>query len=410
MVAAAAALGLTVGLSGCGEGTGAGRTALTVVATNYGDSKHKNSQGYWDRVSLAFRTEYPDIDVNVEVYSAGTVQQKVAELVKQGRAPDIVQTDSFAEYAADDLLYSADELLSIPVQASFVPSLAQAGRVGADQYGLPFTASTRLLFYNKDLFTQAELEPPTTLNELVAAARVLKAQGVTYPIAVPLGPEEAEAETLMWLLSGEGGYTGISNNYDIESNANTATLKWLKSNLVGEGLTGPVAPGKLNRSAALQAFVEGEAGMVNAPLSLIRQIGDSSLAVPYGTVPLPSRTGRKVPAMGTADWVIAFKQGGHREEIGEFLDFLYDDKYVTEQASLYQLLPVTVSAADAMRADKKQRALWDGLDTLRNLQLYPLSETNWSKVAAAVRARIGEAVTPKGDPEAVLASIAEAAK
>lgn len=58
------------------------------------------------------------------------------------------------------MLYRADELLSISAQGSFVPSLAQAGQVRRVQYGLPFTASTRLLYYNKDLFSRAGLKPP----------------------------------------------------------------------------------------------------------------------------------------------------------------------------------------------------------------------------------------------------------
>lgn len=141
--------------------------------------------------------------------------------------------------------------------------------------------------------------------------------------------------------------------------------------LVAEGLTGPTLPGKLNRGAALQAFMDGKAAMVNAPLSLMRQIEDSTLSVPYGTVALPSRTGRTVPTMGTADWTIAFRSAGHREATGKFLDFLYGDKYVTQQAAEYQLLPVTTAASAAMRQDKQYSKLWNGLDALGNMELYP---------------------------------------
>lgn len=410
MMSTTAALALTVAVSGCGAETGSGSdtTTLTVVATNYGDSVHKNSIGYWDRVGLAFQAAHPDIRVETKVYPADQVAAKVAALVEQGRAPDVVQTDSYAEYAAQGRLYRADELLSIPVQGSFVQSLADAGQVRRVQYGLPFTASTRLLYYNKDLFTAAGLTPPTTWQELVVDARALKAQEVKYPIAVPLGPEEAEAETLMWLLAGGGGYTDNTGSYSLTSEENVSTLRWLRSSLVAEGLTGPTPPGELNRDDALQAFLDGKAAMVNAPLSLMRQIEDSTQNVSYGTVPLPSSTGRTVPTMGTTDWTIAFRQAGHREETGEFLDFLYSDKYVIQQAAEYQLLPVTVPASTAMRQDKQYRKLWNGLDTLDNMDLYPLSETSWSKVVSAIRDRIGRAVTPGGDPASVLSSIATA--
>ncbi len=82
-------------------------TTLTVVATNYGDSVHKNSIGFWDRVGLAFQAAHPDIRVETKVYPADEVDAKVAALVQQGRAPDVVQTDSYAEYAAKGMLYRA---------------------------------------------------------------------------------------------------------------------------------------------------------------------------------------------------------------------------------------------------------------------------------------------------------------
>ncbi|MFG2311269.1 extracellular solute-binding protein [Streptomyces sp. NPDC048566] len=413
MVAMAAALGLSAGAAGCGGGqdaADAGTTTLKIVATNYGDSVHKNSQGYWDRVGLAFQAAHPGVRVVTTVYPADTVDAKVAALVKRGEAPDIVQGGNFAQYAAAGELYSADEVLSIPVQAGFVRSLADAGKVNGTPYGMPFTASTRLLYYNKDLFRRAGLDAPATWQELAADARALKAQGVKYPIALPFGPEEAEAETLGWLLAGAGGYTDNGGKYDLVSEANVSALGWLRTNLVEAGLTGPVAPGRLNRSAALKAFVDGEAGMVNAPLSLMRQIADSSQNVPYGTVALPGSSGRTTPTMGTADWVVAFKKGGHRTETGAFLDFLYGDKYVREQAAEYQLLPVTVSVSAGMRADDAYRPLWHGLDALDGMSLYPLAETNWSRVAAEIRSRIGAAVAPGGDPEAVLTEIAKTAR
>lgn len=117
VMAVIAALGLTAGVGGCGAGSGtkdAKTTTLTVVATNYGDSVHKNSQGYWDRVGLAFQAAHPGVRVVTTVYPADTVDAKVAALVKRGKAPDVVQTGSFAEYAAAGQLYSAEELLSIP--------------------------------------------------------------------------------------------------------------------------------------------------------------------------------------------------------------------------------------------------------------------------------------------------------
>jgi multiple sugar transport system substrate-binding protein len=146
-------------------------------------------------------------------------------MVDRGDAPDLAQIGAYADHAAAGDLYRVSDLLSIPVQADFVPELSRAGEVNRVQYGMPFAASTRLLFYNKKLFVKAGISrPPTTWNQLAADARALKSAGVTTPYALPLGPEEAQAETPQWLLSGGGGYTDSIGNYDLDSVENVATF------------------------------------------------------------------------------------------------------------------------------------------------------------------------------------------
>ena len=71
---------------------------------------------------------------------------------------------------------------------------------------------------------------------------------------------------------------------------------------------------------------------------------------------------------------------------------------------------IHASVIDGMRAGKDHRPLWSGLDTLQNLRLYPVGETDWSEVAAAIRKRVGGAVAPNGNPRKVLESIADVAE
>ena len=48
----------------------------------------------------------------------------------------------------------------------------------------------------------------------------------------------------------------------------------------------------------------------------------------FGMVPLPGRDGPSQDSLGVADWMMAFKQNGHGEQIGDFLDFVYSEKNV----------------------------------------------------------------------------------
>ncbi|MFD3547975.1 extracellular solute-binding protein [Streptomyces sp. NPDC058655] len=421
LAASGAALCLTAAvLTGCGALgglTGDNEVTLRVVAADYGDNPQNSSAAYWKDLGAAFTKDHPGINVEVSVYSWSEVDAKVAEMVKAGKAPDIAQIGAYADYAADGKLYTADELLSVKTEADFLDPLAEAGKVKRIQYGLPFVASTRLLFYNEKLLADAGVVPkdgrtawnPKSWSELEAAAKKLKGAGVPTPFALPLGREEAQAETMMWMLAGGGGYTDNEENYSIDSAENVKTLEFLRDKLVGQGLTGPVEPAKLDRQAAFDAFARGEVGMLNGHPTLLKQAGDKG--VKYGMVPLPAADGTDHPAMGVADWVMAFKNG-HRKESGKFLDFLYEAKNVTAFTDKYDLLPVTTSGYRAAEAGAggSSPQLKTFLAALPSSRLYPVGKKSWAGVSEEIKQNIGKSVQPGGQPSKVLEEIAAAAR
>lgn len=409
LTAAVAALSLAATLAGCGGVGDSGDVTLKLVAADYGNNDSNTSQKYWDDLARSFEKSHPGITIDVDVMSWKDVDREVAEMVKNGQAPDLAQIGAYADYAAEDRLYKADDLLSIRTQANFLPLLSRAGEVDRVQYGMPFAASTRLLFYNKDLFAKAGATPPKDWKGIREAAEKLKAQGVTYPFALPLGSEESQAETMMWFLSGGGGYRDTADiSYEINSTANVSTFKWLKSELVDPGLTGPGTPGELDRQEAFDAFARGDVGMLNGHPTLMETAEKAGVDV--GKIPLPGTDGEARATMGVADWMMAFKQNGHREEIGTFLDYVYEDKNVLAFSDKYDILPVTVTAGTAMQGDPKHKDLWPFLAELPTSELYPVGQTSWAKVSESIKKNIGKAVEPGGDPEAVLAGIAQDAK
>lgn len=406
--AAVAALGMLATLTACGSG-GSGDVTLKLVAADYGSSGSNTSKTYWDNVARAFEKSHPGVTVDVRVLSWKDVDREVAEMVARDEAPDLAQIGAYADYAKADKLYDVDSLLSVPTQANFLPLLSQAGEMNRVQYGMPFAASTRLLFFNEELFDKAGVEPPRTWAELKKAAQALKAEGVKYPFALPLGSEEAQAETMQWLLSGGGGYRDAGgSSYEIDSAANVRTFQWLKDELVTPGLTGPVAPGKLDRQQAFDAFARGEVGMLNGHPTLMETAEKAGVKV--GKVPLPGIEGKAKATMGVADWMMAFKQNGHRKEAGAFLDFVYQDKNVLDFSDRYDILPVTVTASSAMAEDRKHADLKEFLAALPSSELYPVGETSWAKVSESVKKNIGKAVAPDTDPESVLQQIAQDAR
>ncbi|MFI6694843.1 extracellular solute-binding protein [Streptomyces sp. NPDC050433] len=399
-----AALGMTLALSGCGSSGGSGDVTLKVVAADYGNSAANSSEKYWNGLAKEFEANNPGIKVDVDVRSWKTVDADVATMVREGEAPDIAQIGAYADYVKKQELYSADELLSVPTQANFLSRFADAGKVDQTQYGMPFVASTRLLFYNKGLFAAAGLSAPENWADIKSDAQALKDQDVPTPFALPLGAEEAQAETMMWMLSGGGGYTDpVDGSYAVESDANTTTFEWLQKELVGKGLTGPVPPGELDRADAFKAFTSGKVGMLNGHPTMMQEAEKAGIEL--GMVPLPGINGKSKATMGVADWIMAFKQPGHREQAGKFLDFTFEDENVMDFVGQYDLLPVTYSASETMVADEEHKELRQFLEALPTAELYPFGKTSWAGVSDDIKKNIGKTVQPGAVPSEILARI-----
>ncbi|WP_306325983.1 extracellular solute-binding protein [Streptomyces venezuelae] len=407
LTAAAAALVLCASPTGCANPSG--KVTLRLVAADYevAAGRSDGTERYWAELVRAYESAHPGVDVEVEIVSWDRIDRQVADMVKAGKAPDMAQIASYAEFAEQGVLYRVDDLLSIPVEANFLPSLAEEGRYRGTQYGMPFTSSTRLLFYNEKAFVQAGIDkPPTTWAELKYAAEKLKSRtGIEYPVAVPLGPEEAQIEAMAWMLGGGGGYTGLNDSYEIDSQKNIDSLNWVKENLVKTGLTGPVPPGRLNRKDAYEAFVRGEVGMVNGHPSLLQPARAAGIRI--GKVPMPGKDGESHSAPAVVDWIMAFKNDGHREEIGSFLDFLFSDENVREFAARNNLLPVTVSVTQQMEEDRRHQDLREFLRELPTSVLPPVGKTSWAAVGDSTKRTIGSAMTDEGSPAEALRRIAD---
>ncbi|MFD7625771.1 extracellular solute-binding protein [Streptomyces sp. NPDC059851] len=418
LAATGAALSLAAAaLTGCGSVTGDNEVTLRVVAADYGDNPQNSSESWWKDLAAGFEKDHPEVKVEVSVYNWSEVDAKVAAMVKAGKAPDIAQIGAYADYAAAGKLYTAEELLSVKTEADFLAPLADAGKIRRTQYGMPFVSSTRLLFYNEKLFADAGIVPkdskgawqPKSWADLEAAAKKLKGAGVATPFALPLGREEAQAETMQWLLAGGGGYTDNEEAYAIDAQANVKTFEFLRDKLVGQGLTGPTEPGKTDRQTAFDAFARGEVGMLNGHPTLMKQAG--AKGVKFGMVPLPTADGTDQPTMGVADWVMAFKNG-HRAQTGKFLDYLYESKNQTAFTKKYDLLPVTTSGYRAMEASTggSSAQMKTFLTALPNSRLYPVGKKSWAGVSENIKQNIGRAVQPNGDPKRVLEDIASQAR
>ncbi len=402
-LAATAALALAAcgSSSGSSGGTsGSGTTTLKLVVADYGTGPSNASAKYWDGIVTAFEKVHPDIKVNVTSIAWTNFDQEVQTMIQNKQYPDITEGDYFSNYAQDGLLYSASDVLSNP--GNLLPAFKAQGTYNGVQYGMPFTTSSRTLFYNKKLFTQAGIAsaPQTWADVEADAAKITKLGDVGF--GLPLGSEEAQAESLLWMLGDGGGYQ-TAGKYTINSAPNVAAFTFLKG-LVAAGDTEP-NPGTVNRTPLWQEFAQGKVGMINGSPALIPiiQSGGVLQAADWTSVPIAGKTGPLTTTLGVCDNVAAFKPNGHEAQIKEFLDFAYQDKYQLQFDKEYDLLPATTTAAKALSSDPVFAPF---LTALPNSVQYP-SDTAWANVKAKVQQTIGLAVT--GSPSTELSQLQQIA-
>jgi multiple sugar transport system substrate-binding protein len=396
-----------LGLAACGSsggGSGSSKNTLSLVAADYGTGPANSSTKYWQGIADDFHKANPNITVKVKTVNWNDFDNQIQTAVQNHQQPDITEGDYFANYAQEGLLYKASDVMTNP--GNLVPVFANLGSYKGTQYGIPFTTSSRTLFYNKKLFTQAGItSAPQTWDDVKADALKIKALG-KVGFGLPLGSEEAQAESLLWMLGNGGNFKDKSGNWTINSAQNVETFNFLKD-LVKSGATEP-NPGNKNRTDLWKQFAQGGMGMINGSPALIPiiQAGKVLSTSDWTSVPIAGKTGPLSSTLGVCDFVAAFKNGGTAKQaaIKKFLDFAFQDKYQVQFDKEYSLLPATTSAVNSLTSDATFAPF---LKALPNAVQYP-SDTAWAAVKTQVQQTIGTALT--GNPTQVLGNIQSTAK
>ncbi|MEM7717677.1 MAG: extracellular solute-binding protein [Pseudomonadota bacterium] len=123
-----------------------------------------------------FQAENPDITVTMTHFPYADYRTKVAAAIPAGEGPDVVQLfyGWLNDYVAADLIQPlpSDAFPASEIDANFFP-MVQAMKDGDNYWALPTAVRSLALFYNERLLEEAGVEPPTTLDEMVAAARAM---------------------------------------------------------------------------------------------------------------------------------------------------------------------------------------------------------------------------------------------
>ncbi|RIK44223.1 MAG: hypothetical protein DCC55_03265 [Chloroflexi bacterium] len=167
-----------------------------------------------DAMFEALKEAYPDITVmeNPSPGGGGVNQRVVLQSrIASGDYPDTFQTLGGAElknYVDSGVLEQLDELWAELNYAEVIPGpLAKAVSVDGHPYVVPLNMHIQnILYYNKPLFEELGIEPPTTFDELMAAAETIReARPEMVPLALGSREKWGDAFVFDSILLEEGG-------------------------------------------------------------------------------------------------------------------------------------------------------------------------------------------------------------
>ncbi|MGJ5082003.1 sn-glycerol-3-phosphate ABC transporter substrate-binding protein UgpB [Bradyrhizobium sp. HKCCYLS3013] len=318
-----------------------------------------------DRLAADFNASQADYRIVPSYKGSYTETVTAAIFAFRSRSqPAIVQVNEIATAtmtAAKGAIYPVYELMR-DEQESFSPSAYLPAIAGtyADADGnmlsFPFNASTPILYYNKDQFRAAGLDPgaaPKTWPELGKAARRLRDNGVAcgFTTSWPawINVENFSAFHNLPIATRANGFAGLDavltfNNPQVIRHI-AQLAEWQKSKVFDYGGRG---------QAAEPRFQKGECGIFIGSSATRADIkANSKFEVGYGMMPYwPDIAGAPQNSIigGATLWVLRDRPAAEYKGVAKFFAYLSrpDVQAAWHQNTGY--LPITQAAFDLTRA------------------------------------------------------------
>ncbi|WP_026987458.1 ABC transporter substrate-binding protein [Fodinicurvata fenggangensis] len=270
-----------------------------------------------DGMIAGFEEENPDISVNA-IYAGNYDDTRVRAIsaLESGEPAQLSVMFSIDVYELleQDLIVPFDDLVETEEEKewldSFYPALMSNGTVDDKVWGVPFQRSTIVLYYNKDMFEEAGLDPedpPETWDEMVEAGKALRGEdrwGVMVPsTGYPYWMFQAFAIQNGIELMNENG----TEVYFDSPEAIEALAYW--RDLSAEHDVMP--DGTVEWGTLRQAFLEGQTGMMwhtTGNLTAVRNEAEFD----FGVAMLPANERQGSPTGGGNFYV--FKNSTEEEQ------------------------------------------------------------------------------------------------
>jgi raffinose/stachyose/melibiose transport system substrate-binding protein len=418
-VAALMAVGLTACSGGSGSGGGTGENGETVLTLWHNSTTGPGKQ-YWEDATAAFHEENPDVTIEVTSIQNEDMDGKLQTAVNSGDMPDIFMArggGKLADIVSAGAVKDLTDLVDEDVKSAFGEAPFSAFSVDGKIYGMPSAVLPGGIFYSQDLFEQAGItEEPTTIDELEVAVDKLKAAGI-QPIA--LGAKDAwPAAHWYYFFAVRACDEDLISN--LATNPDFTDECWLTAaeNLADFVAIEPFNDGFLTTSA--QEGANSSAGLVATHKAAMELMGAWDVGVIAGLTPdkkpLPDLGWFPFPEVDGGDGAPGAMMGGvdgyscskdSPEACEQFLNFISSKEWQENYAVAFQTIPASQEATGAV-TDPSLEPLMAAYSKAPYVALW-LDTALGQNVGNALNTSVVEMLAGQGDPEKLVANIANAA-
>jgi sn-glycerol 3-phosphate transport system substrate-binding protein len=329
------------------------------VAITYWHAMTRVNADELERLTNEFNAEHPDIRVTLSAapsYADNLTRYKAG--LGTGNLPDLFQGEDTA------LQTLIDSRSVLPVQScidaeslntsDFVARVLAYYSVEDVLWPMPFNDSNPILYYDKNAFRRAGLdpdEPPATLREVEAAARAIVESGATpYGIAIKTDSWVIEhwlAKAAHTLVDNGNGRDGRATRVTFDDETGVELFTWI-DRMVRSKLALSTGSAEVDHYLAVANRQAAMTIDTSAALGTIDQIlgGGEYREVELGTGPMPAPDDPEggILVGGAANYVVNRSSEEQQAAAYEFAKFLADPQVQAEWAATTGYVPVRSSA------------------------------------------------------------------
>ncbi|HEY0640760.1 MAG TPA: extracellular solute-binding protein [Pseudonocardiaceae bacterium] len=353
VTAAVGGLLAAVALAGCGDGDDSTTQPGTPQNIVFWDTSGPNETPVFGKVAKDCGTK-GGYQVTVEQVAFDQALNNYKTAAQGGQGPDVFRAEVawVSQLAKNGLVMDLTDTPLGKDTSDFLDVPLGSTQFEGKTYGVPQVTDTLALFYNKKLLADAGVEPPTTWDEVKAAAAKLGGERTLFI--------NNDAYYALPFIYGAGGdlLDTEAKKIVVNSAENVTALETAKGLLDAKAAQTALDPG--NSYTNMQAaFTTGQVAMViNGPWSVADyQKGEAFQADPdnLGIAPVPGpRAGSGSAPVGGHDYVI--RQGTKSTDSAiKFVECMAGTESQVAIAKELGLLPTRKSAYD--NADVKAQPI-----------------------------------------------------